>query len=85
MSVLDAAAREKLPDSAYAMVYTTVETKNGRTSRVKVRKFPVHDAAHVRDALARLGQEKGVPSGVMAKGRAKIMAAAKKFGITGGE
>ena len=41
--------KKNLPDSSYAVVIT----KEGR----KIRKFPIHDAAHVRNALARLGQE----------------------------
>lgn len=38
--------------------------------------FPIHDASHVRNALARLNQSPFGP-----KARAKVMAAAKKFGI----
>lgn len=38
MSILTAEARKKLPDSAFAL---------------PGRRFPIHDAAHARDALAR--------------------------------
>lgn len=44
-------------------------------------KFPIFDAAHVRDALARLDQEKGIPDAEMATVRARIKDAAHKFGI----
>lgn len=47
-------------------------------------KFPIHDAAHVRNALARFNQA-DLPAGVKAEVHAKIMAAAKKFGIDSGE
>lgn len=40
------------------------------------RKYPIHDAAHVRNALARIGD----PSNDQC-GRAKILAAARRFGI----
>ena len=36
---------------------------------------------HIRNALARLGQTKGIPAGEKAKVKAKIVAAAKKHGI----
>jgi hypothetical protein len=44
-------------------------------------KLPIHDAAHVRNALARFNQTEGIPSGEKAKVHARIVAAAKKFGI----
>jgi hypothetical protein len=44
-------------------------------------KYPIHDAAHVRNALARWGQHKGIPSEQESKVLARIRAAAKKFGI----
>lgn len=72
--VLTADMRNNLPDSAFAAVYKDAKGN-------KVRKYPIHNANHVRNALARLGQEKGVPEGVMATARAKIHAAAKRYGI----
>lgn len=44
-------------------------------------KFPIHDAAHARNALARWGQHTGIPSDKEAGVYAKIVSAAKKFGI----
>jgi len=44
-------------------------------------KLPIHDAAHVRNALARFNQTQGIPDGEKPKVKAKIKAAAKKFGI----
>ena len=44
-------------------------------------KLPIYDAAHVRNALARFNQLKGVSSSERATARRKILAAAKKFDI----
>jgi hypothetical protein len=46
---LSSAARENLSDSDFALVYEV----DGK----KVRKYPVHDAAHTRNALARAAQQ----------------------------
>jgi len=62
---LSTQARNKLPNSAFAFV----DSKG-------VRHFPIHDKAHVRNALARVSQS---PFGVRAL--PKIRAAARKFGI----
>lgn len=43
-------------------------------------KLPIHDAAHVRNALARFEQT-DLPAGAKAAALAKIHAAAKKFGV----
>lgn len=43
-------------------------------------KLPIHDAAHVRNALARFNQTE-MPEGAKKKAKAKIDAAAKKHGI----
>jgi hypothetical protein len=49
------------------------------------RHLPIHDAAHVRNALARFNQTKFESADAKKRARAKIMAAAKRFGIeTGG-
>jgi HK97 family phage prohead protease len=52
----------------------------GKTTPRSLRHFPIHDAAHVRNALARASQspfgEKAMP---------KIRAAAKKFGVEVGD
>lgn len=48
--------RKNLPDDDFAVVF---EVKNKKTGQPrKIRMFPMHDAAHVKNVLARLGQEK---------------------------
>lgn len=44
-------------------------------------KYPIGDASHVRNALARWGQHTGIPTSEEPKVYAKILAAAKKFGV----
>jgi hypothetical protein len=80
MSILDQKERNLLPDSDYAAVYTTVSRRNGRTARTKVRKFPINDPAHVRNALARFTTAK-LPSHIKEVAHKRIVAAAKKYGI----
>ncbi|VVB52208.1 Caudovirus prohead serine protease [uncultured archaeon] len=53
----------------------------GDPSRTETWKYPIHDASHVRNALARWGQHKGIPSDKEAGVLRKIHAAAKRFGI----
>lgn len=66
-----------LPDDAFAYIEPGGDKdESGKTVPRGKRHFPLHDAAHVRNALARMGQS---PFGD--KARAKIMAAAKKMGI----
>ncbi len=48
MATLTTAEQDKLPDSAFAIV----KTVGGK----KVRSYPIHDAAHARNALARVQQ-----------------------------
>lgn len=62
-----------LPASAFAYV--------GDPDDTSTWKLPIHDAAHCRNALARFNQTQGIPAGEKAKVKAKIVAAAKKFGI----
>lgn len=48
--------RNALPDNRFAVV---VRVKDKRTGKMrKVRKYPINDKSHVRNALARLGQPK---------------------------
>ena len=58
---LTSAAEEKLSDDDFALVVT----RDGQ----KVRKYPIHDKAHVRNALARAAQmiEKGGDAAADAK------------------
>lgn len=73
---LSYAAKKAKPDSAYALV-----TNRGG---VKVRKYLIHDKAHVRNALARAAQQikRGGAGASDAKAALpKIHAAAKRMGI----
>ena len=73
---LDYQEKQNLPDSAFAAVYKDPETGE------KVRKYPVHDAEHVRNAIARFSQFKQeLPPGVRAQAARKIYEAAKRFGV----
>lgn len=67
--------RGDLSDSDFAAVWTDA----GGT---KQRKLPIHDAAHVRNALARFAQT-DMPADVKTKAKAKIDAAARRLGIGG--
>jgi len=64
---LDADDRNKLPDSAYAFP--------------DKRKEPLTDAGHVRTALARFDQVKGVSDDERDQAFANIKAAAKHFDV----
>jgi len=66
-----------LPDSAFAYIEPGgKKDAGGKTVPRSKRHFPIHDAAHVRNALARAPQS---PFGD--KAMPKIKAAARKFGI----
>jgi hypothetical protein len=47
--------KKNLPDSSFAVVVTVKNKKTGKPR--KIRKYPIHDEAHVRNALARLAQK----------------------------
>lgn len=64
---LDTADRKELPDSVYAFP--------------KERKEPLTDASHVRNAVARFDQTKGVTDTEREQAFANIKAAAKHFGV----
>jgi hypothetical protein len=66
MADLDTKGRSKLADESFAFP--------------KQRKEPIHDAAHVRNALARFNQVSGVSDSEKAAGFARIKRAAAKFG-----
>src|SRR5437773_9926385 len=77
MAEMSGAAINNLPDSDFAYIESGgSKDSEGKTVPRSLRHFPIHDAAHVRNALARAPQspfgEKAMP---------KIKAAAKKFGI----
>jgi class 3 adenylate cyclase len=70
MTQLDAKRRTKLPDSAFAYV----------DSR-GTRRLPIHDEAHVRNALARFNQVGFEDEAARERARTKLLKAAKKHGI----
>lgn len=79
-AALSSAAVNDLPDSAFAHIEPGgKKDASGKTVPRSKRHFPVHDAAHVRNALARAPQS---PFGKAAM--PAIMAAARKHGVTVG-
>jgi HK97 family phage prohead protease len=77
MADLSTAELNDLPDSAFAYIEPGGTVTDGKTSPRSKRHFAIHDAAHVRNALARIAQ--GAKFGDEAM--PKVKAAAKKFGI----
>jgi hypothetical protein len=71
-AVLTTKARKALPDSSFCYVRGTGDNK--------VRKFPAHDAAHVRNALARLPQS-NIPEADKKSILTCLRRKAKRFGI----
>lgn len=67
MSKLSDKEREELPESDFAFP--------------KERKEPIENASHVRDAVARFDQVKGVTNKERDEAWKRIQAAAKKFGV----
>jgi class 3 adenylate cyclase len=70
MAQLGAKARAQLPDSAFAYVDAT-----GR------RRLPIHDEAHVRNALARFDRVDFDDEDARAGARSRLLKAAKRYGI----
>ena len=70
MPPLKARERAKLPDSAFAYI----------DSKGK-RRLPIHDASHVRNALARFGQVAFEDEAARDRARSRLLRAAKKQGI----
>lgn len=70
MAQLDAKARARLPDTAFAYVDAR-----------GVRRLPVHDASHVRNALARFDQVHFESEAARERARERLLRAAKKHGI----
>jgi cell division protein FtsX len=67
MAKLDTKEREKIQATEYAFP--------------KERKEPLENAAHVRNAIARFDQVKGVSESEKDEAWARIKKAAKKFGV----
>jgi class 3 adenylate cyclase len=70
MPPLGQAERARLPDSAFAYI-----DSRGR------RRLPIHDEAHVRNALARFGQVAFEDDEARERARSRLLKAAKKYGI----
>jgi len=70
MAKLESSKRAKLPASAFAYV----------DSKGK-RRLPIHDEAHVRNALARFNQVKFEDDAARERARTRLLRAAKKHGI----
>jgi len=70
MAPLSAKERAQLPDRAFAYI-----DSRGR------RRLPIHDAAHVRNALARFGQVAFEDDRARDLARSRLLRAAKKHGI----
>jgi class 3 adenylate cyclase len=70
MPPLRAKERAQLPDSAFAYI-----DSQGK------RRLPIHDAAHVRNALARFGQVAFEDEDARDRARSRLLRAAQKHGI----
>src|SRR5829696_7500370 len=70
MPPLRAKERAQLPDSAFAYI-----DSHG------ARRLPIHDAAHVRNALARFSQVAFEDDEARDRARSRLLRAAKKHGI----
>src|SRR5919108_1991963 len=70
MTQLSTRQRSRLPDSAFAYI-----DASGR------RRLPIHDEAHVRNALARFGQVPFEDDAARDRARTRLLRAAKKYGI----
>ena len=70
MARLDATERSNLPDRAFAYV-----DSRGR------RRLPIHDPAHVRNALSRFGQVAFEDETARERARTRLLNAAKKYKI----
>jgi hypothetical protein len=77
-AALSGTARDDLPDSDFAYIEPGgTKDSSGKTQPRSKRHFPIPDAAHVRNALARI--EQGAEFGEQAED--KVNAAAKRLGI----
>src|SRR5918996_1780729 len=70
MPPLTAKQRAQLPDTAFAYI-----DSSGK------RRLPIHDASHVRNALARFGQVAFEDEDARDRARSRLLRAAKKHGI----
>jgi hypothetical protein len=70
MAELDTKARKKLQKGQFAYV----DAEGGEH-------LPIHDAAHVRNAIARFNQTDFESSAKKSAAKRKVLAAAKRYGI----
>lgn len=78
MAVLSGSERDQLPDSDFAYIEPGgKKDASGRTTPRSLRHFPIHDEAHVRAALSRIGQG----AQFSAEARPKVLAKARAMGI----
>ena len=70
MPQLGATARAHLPDTAFAYIDSRGQ-----------RRLPIHDASHVRNALARFEQVAFEDDAARERARQRLLRAAKKYGI----
>jgi class 3 adenylate cyclase len=70
VSRLDPRERASLPDRAFAYIDSRGQ-----------RRLPIHDAAHVRNALARFGQVSFEDDAACERARTRLLKAAKKYRI----
>jgi len=79
------ASINNLPDSDFAYIEPGgKKDEDGHTTPRSLRHYPIHDAAHVRNALARASQQinrGGKSAEIARKALPKIRATAKKMGI----
>ena len=81
-AALSTADINNLADSDFAYIQPGgSKDSSGKTVPRSLRHFPIHDAAHVRNALARIAQGAAFGKEAMPK----VRAAAKKFGIDTGD
>jgi class 3 adenylate cyclase len=70
MARLSASERARLPDSAFAYI-----------DSAGARRLPIHDEAHVRNALARFEQVRFENQAARERARKRLLNAAKRYGI----
>jgi hypothetical protein len=70
MAELDTKARDRLRSTQFAYV----DSKSDEH-------LPIHDAAHVRNAIARFNQTEFESKAAKERARRKVLSAAKRFGI----
>jgi HK97 family phage prohead protease len=76
---ISTASKNDLPDSAFAYIEPGGEKdESGKTTPRSKRHFPIHDEAHIRNALSRIGQ--GAQFGKEALPKVKAAAKAKGIG-----